>query len=521
MLHTILSEKARRYPDKPAIVHGGRRISYGDLERMTSQLASFLLCRGGLQPGDRVGIFSENSPEYAAALLGVQRARGISVDINPQYSAHEAGRIVVNSSPTVLIVESRFLPVAWEVLAANPFVRVMIVVGARGKGFELSGNSAQADAESCKVVAFDDIMTETVADHVPATGSPDEIASIVFTSGTTGAPKGIMLSHANFMANACSIVEYLRLTADDTVMCILPFCYSYGKSLLTTHLAVGGTIILENSFMYPNLVFEKMVEEEVTGFAGVPSTFAIMLNRSNIAKYRFPKLRYITQAGGHMPPAHAQQLAALFPDVALYIMYGQTEATSRLTYLDPQELSRKPGSIGKAIPGVTIDLLKENGDSAEADEVGEIVAAGGNVMAGYWNNPEETARVLRGGWLHTGDLAKRDSEGFLYVVGRRSDMIKSGAHRISPQEIEDVILEMGDIHEVCVTGMHDEILGEIILACAVLKRGCSLDEKKVQQHCRSKLAAFKIPKAVFFVPELPKTASGKVQRHLVHRQRER
>jgi acyl-CoA synthetase (AMP-forming)/AMP-acid ligase II len=270
--------------------------------------------------------------------------------------------------------------------------------------------------------------------------------------------------------------------------------------------------------MYPNTVFDKMIEEGVTGFAGVPSTFAIMLNRSNIRNYRFPGLRYVTQAGGAMSPQYARELSRILPNTQVYIMYGQTEATARLTYLEPEGLLERSGSIGKAIPGVEIDIITEGGVPASNGQEGEIVAKGKNIMAGYWNDPEQTNKVLKEGRLHTGDIARRDEDGYLYIVGRRSDMIKSGAHRISPKEIEEVILEMDEVHEVGVVGIPDEILGEAIRAVIVLKDGFESDAKKVQRYCQTKLASFKIPKEVVFARELPKTSSGKIRKFLLKEQ---
>jgi acyl-CoA synthetase (AMP-forming)/AMP-acid ligase II len=215
-----------------------------------------------------------------------------------------------------------------------------------------------------------------------------------------------------------------------------------------------------------------------------------------------------------MSPKLAKELSEILTNTQIYIMYGQTEATARITYLDPQDLFKKIGSIGRPISGVEVEILKNNGMPAGVGEEGEIVVKGKNVMAGYWNNQKETKKVLRKGKLYTGDIAKIDSEGYLYIVGRRSDMIKSGAHRISPKEIEEVIIEMNEIHEVAVVGIKDEILGEVIKAIIVLKDGMEIDPKKVKRHCQTKLALFKVPKEVIFVDELPKTRSGKVRRHL-------
>lgn len=499
-------------PAKTFVMQGQRRVTYGEIEQKTTQLASFLISRG-VKKGDRVGILSENSPEYISAYFGIQKAGGIAVDINYQYSAREIEKILNHSLPTVVIAERKYLDAVISSVTKTPSVRTVIGIDRTSRKQSLPGAIAGCSSGSPSYISLDEVVDrDCTSCAFPAT-NPGDIAAIVYTSGTTGEPRGVMLSHQNFVSNAQSITSYLQLSEKDSVMVILPFCYSYGKSLLMTHIMAGGTLILENSFMYPNMVLNKMIEEGVTGFAGVPSTYAILLNRSNIRNYQFPKLRYLTQAGGAMPPQHAQQLQQVFPDSRIYIMYGQTEATARLTYLEPCELVRKAGSIGKAIPGVTIELIKEGNIQAYIGEEGEIVASGNNVMVGYWNNPEETRKALRNGKLFTGDMARMDEEGYLYIVGRRSDMIKSGAHRISPKEIEEVIVELTEVYEVAVVGIDDEILGQAIKAFVVLKDGATLDAKKVKQHCRSRLASFKIPKEVVFVPDLPKTSSGKVRRY--------
>ncbi len=295
-------------------------------------------------------------------------------------------------------------------------------------------------------------------------------------------------------------------------MVILPFHYSYGNSLLTTHVMAGASLVLENSFVFPNVVLDRIEEERVTGFAGVPSTFAILLNRSNLRKRAFPSLRYVTQAGGAMSPKLAGDLREALPGTDVFIMYGQTEATARLTYLDPSELLRKAGSIGKAIPGVRITLRKEDGAPASSGEVGEIVAEGDNVMAGYWNSPAETEAVLKDGRLHTGDLAQEDEEGFLYIVGRRSEMIKTAGHRVSPKEIEDVISGIPGIHEAAVVGVQDEMLGQAIRAFVVCDPGVDLAARDVLKHCSESLEPFLVPRDVVFLDGLPKSSSGKVDR---------
>ena len=514
MLHSFITQRARLKPDSIAVIQGQRQVSYLELEQNIARIASFLL-RNSVSKGDRVGILSKNSAAYIAAYVGIQRVGGISVDINFQDSSHEIKTIINHCAISVLIVEHTYASVAAEAVRETPSVRIMIEIEKLPGG---TPGVTEKFPSHIRYATWGEIQGDGSDNDMPALLTGTDIASIVYTSGTTGKPKGVMLSHDNYLANARSIIEYLRLTEHDKVMVVLPFCYSYGKSLLTTHLLAGGTLVLENSFMYPNAVFDKMVEEGVTGFAGVPSTFAIMLNRSNIRNYQFPNLRYVTQAGGAMSPQHARELSLILPNTQVYIMYGQTEATARLTYLEPDGLLNRPGSIGKAIPGVEIDIVGEEGVSVGNGQEGEIVAQGKNIMVGYWNDPEQTSKVLKEGRLYTGDIGRKDEDGYLYIVGRRSDMIKSGAHRISPKEIEEVILEMHEVHEVGVVSVPDEILGEAVRAVIVLKEGYEQDVKKVQRYCQTKLASFKIPKEVVFTDDLPKTSSGKIRKFLLKEQ---
>jgi len=487
LLHEYLTSSALRQPEKVAVIQGKRRIAYGDLLGRTETFAG-LLRNAGFPRGGRVAIVLENSPEYVVACLGALMAGGVAVPLGQQITERRFATILTDCRPAVLIAPRLLV----ESFAGIPVVRdVSLVIPAERLN---EGNPAPAGNPSI------------------AGRSGDDLALLLYTSGTTGEPKGVMLTHRNLTANAESIVEYLGLSEADKVMVVLPFHYSYGNSLLTTHLMVGGTLVLENRFVFPNLVLEKIREERVTGFAGVPSTFAILLNRSSLRKNSFPSLRYVTQAGGAMSPRLARDLREALPGTDVYIMYGQTEAAARLTYLDPSELIRKAGSIGKAIPGVRITLRRKDGAIASSGEVGEIVAEGENVMAGYWNNPDATKAVLEEGRLHTGDLARADEEGFLYIVGRRSEMIKTGGHRVSPKEIEEVISGMPGVHETAVIGVPDEMLGQAIRAFVVREPGGAVSMKDVLKHCSENLEPFLVPHEVVFPDELPKSPAGKVDR---------
>ena len=486
LLHEYLKSSALLRPEKVAVIQGKRRVSYKDLLEKTEAFGG-VLRNAGLARGERVAILLENSPEYVIGCFGSLMAGGVAVPLGEQITGRRLATILNDCRPAVVVAPTLLI----ESFAGIPEMQdVKLVVPAERMS---EGNNA-AGGPDCEGL------------------SGNDLALLLYTSGTTGEPKGVMLTHRNLTANAESIVEYLGLTDVDKAMVVLPFHYSYGNSLLTTHMMVGGTLVLENRFVFPNLVLDRIREDRVTGFAGVPSTFAILLNRSNLRKNTFPSLRYVTQAGGAMSPMLAQDLREALPGTDVYIMYGQTEATARLTYLDPLELIRKAGSIGKAIPGVRITLRGEDGTFPSIGEVGEIVAEGKNVMAGYWNNPDDTKAVLKDGRLRTGDLAKTDEEGFLYIVGRRSEMIKTGGHRVSPKEIEEVISEMPGVHEVAVVGVPDEMLGQAIRAFVVREPGGSVSTKDVLKHCSENLEPFLVPHDVVFPDALPKSPTGKVDR---------
>ncbi len=322
------------------------------------------------------------------------------------------------------------------------------------------------------------------------------------------------MTHRNIVSNSSAICEYLRLTDNDRQMVVLPFSYVMGKSLLNTHIAVGGTVVINNTFMYPATVVKQMIEEKVTGFFGVPSTFAYLLHRSPLAKFRdqLSSLRYCSQAGGHMSDQIKRELRQVLPDhTEIYIMYGATEASARLTYLDPSKYLEKMGSIGKPISGVTIKVIDENGNELPAGQVGELVAGGPNIMQGYWKDPEATARVLDKNGYHTGDLGFHDDEGFFYVTGRKDEILKVGGHRINPQEIEDALMSTELLIETVVLGIHDEILGRKLVAC-VSARDASITKDEILRALLGKLPRYKLPEDIYFFASLPKNANGKIDR---------
>jgi acyl-CoA synthetase (AMP-forming)/AMP-acid ligase II len=322
-----------------------------------------------------------------------------------------------------------------------------------------------------------------------------------------------MVSHGNIVANTDSIIAALGLRETDRMMVVLPFHYCFGASLLHTYLKVGATLVLDNRFAYPEVVLQRMQETECTGFAGVPSHYQILLRNSSLAARSLPGLRTLLQAGGHLAPSFLRELQSALPSARIFVMYGQTEATARLSCLPPEMVAIRPDSVGKAIPGVKLRVLKESGEEARAGEVGEIVAEGDNIAQGYWHCEAETENSFRNGRLCTGDLATVDADGYLYIVDRAKDFLKRGGTRVSTRHIEDRILECSELLEVAVVGVPDEVLGEAIRAFVVPR---SLDDtecaKRVRSYCKRNLPSPLHPRDIIVVPALPKNSSGKVLR---------
>jgi long-chain acyl-CoA synthetase len=493
----MLQNSVQKVPDADAIVYGQARISYAQLWTTTLSVTNFLRTHG-LQKHDRIAILIENSPEYVATYYGAQAAGGVVVGLNTTAKARDLENWIRHCGATWLFVNSR-----------HPELPSLLQTCSKDFKIVLVGENNTIQSE----YTWENIINNTnkYFDLSKITDSNDA-AAIIYTSGTTGNPKGVTLSHKNLVTNIQSILSYLRLTAKDRILNVLPFYYTYGNSVLHTHLAIGGSIVLENSMMYPHRILEKMVSEKVTGFSGVPSTFSLLLGRTSLRDYDLSSVRYMTQAGGPMPPANIKQLLEELPHIQFFVMYGQTEASARLTYLPPEKLFEKMGSVGIPIPGVKIEIHSEQDKVVDVGVTGEICANGDNIMLGYWKDPNGTKQVLKNGWLHTGDLAHMDSDGFIYIDGRSSEMIKSGANRISPKEIEEIIAELPEVQEVAVVGVADDILGQIIKAVIVPKPGYSLESKVVQAYCKNNLASYKIPKIIDFIDEIPKTASGKIKR---------
>lgn len=502
MIQNYLAETAKRIPDQPAIVLDGVETTYGELNRKATALA-WKFRESGLRKGDAVMMLMDNGAAYAAVFFGVLQAGGFLVPLNPANTAESVRYVANHCGARFVVCTARALELLEEWwMGSRPFMDTECDALAPDIAWGEVGNRGMTGREE-------------VSD-------PEETALVLYTSGTTGKPKGVVLSHRNLKANTGSILAYIDLRPADRTLAILPFYYSYGNSLLMTHVASGATLVVENKFALVNRALQTLRKEEVTGFSGVPSHFSILLGRSKFLEQEWPHLRYLTCAGGGLPPAHIEKLRTALPDVRIHVMYGQTEGAARLSSLDPALVDVKRGSIGKGIPGVALRVVDADGiDVAPGGgEVGEIIAAGENIMKGYLGDPEATAEVLRGGWLHTGDLATVDEEGFVYICGRAKEFIKSGGYRISPQQVEEAILELPDVIECAVVGVPDPILGEGILAYVVFRSPSGAADPKggLVNHIRERLPHYMVPTRIEPIDVIPKTESGKQKRVLLKEQ---
>ena len=512
-INHFLENAAQQTPDKEAVWYKDRWMTYAEIDSLSNKVANYLKEKD-IRRGDRVAILYENSFDYVIAYFAVLKAGAIEVSLNTEttvdtltYALHDTGAkgLITNKK------HSRHLVPA---LRKSPDVREVIV--------EQQDVSAYEEIGHCDQIRLSEIYESGCAHPPGIRGIDVDLASITYTTGSTNIPKGVMHTHFNVVSNTRSIVEYLALADRDRIMVVLPFFYIYGKSLLTTHFYVGGSLVIDNRFVFPEVVLDTMKRMEVTGFSGVPSTFLILLNRSRVREYTFERLRYVTQAGGSMAPSVQQKVAEVFAPARLFIMYGATEAAPRLAYLDPDMLPSKWGSIGKAISNVELFVADEHGNPLPPHCEGQIVARGSNLMVGYWNDPIETARVFKDGLYYTGDIGRMDEQGYLYVVGRSKDIIKAGGFRISAKEVEDALLEIDEIHEVAVIGVDDPILGEAIKAFIVLRDHAELTQAQIKQALKELLPVYKQPTTIEFIDSIPKGKSGKIlkmelkKRHGVH-----
>ncbi|MDP3914544.1 MAG: AMP-binding protein [Bacteroidota bacterium] len=467
---------------KKNLIFGSQEnISYQEIYESSSQVARYLHKRIG--QGNCIMLISQNSSFFIIAYLGILKSGNICIPLNPS------------------IEQNNFSYIQNKTKCSLGFFSKLVLK-------KLSVPIEIISEDNLSIILKDN---ETEHFELKVDFNENQIAEILFTSGSTAKPKGVMLTHKNIITNTNSIIQYLNLSENDIMLVVLPFFYCYGLSLLHTHIRAGGQLVLNNNFILLASTIGNIKKYNCTGFAGVPSHFQILLRKNNLFRStKFPSLRYVTQAGGKLPNTFIKEFIDSFPSISFIVMYGQTEATARLSYLPPEKLSEKMGSLGKGIPGVQLRVVNSKGDNVLPGEIGEIIAQGENVMLGYFGDKNETSVALRDGWLYTGDLAKIDEEGYIYLTSRKKEIIKVGGKRVSPKEIEEVIDMIPGVIDCTIEAVDDVIMNQAIKATIITSdRADGLNEEFVKQFCAERLSRYKIPSIINFEKELKLSATGK------------
>jgi len=512
LVHEFLENSAKRLPDKTALIFQDQRLTYKQIDERANQLAHALI-NAGWKKGDRVSILLDNSPEAVISLFGSLKAGGVFSTLSATLKSKKLEYILNNS-------ESSFLVSQWQkdeiVSKAVENVKCL-------KAVILCGNTNKKTPHSSTKINF----TEWNAFINPQQNSKPKIqcididlANIIYTSGSTGNPKGVMMTHLSMASAATSITQYLKNIETDIILNVLPLSFDYGLYQIIMASMFGGTVVLEKSFAYPYVVIDKIIKEKVTGFPIVPTILAIILQLKDLKKYNFSHLRYISNTGAALPVNHIKILRDIFPNVKIYSMYGLTEC-KRVSYLSPEEIDKRPSSVGRGMPNEEVYIVNEKGERVGPGVVGELVVRGSNVMRGYWKSPEESDQVLKSGLypgekvLYTGDLFKMDDEGYLYFVARKDDLIKTRGERVSPKELENVLHEIDGVAEAAVIGVPDKILGKAIKIFIVTNGGKDLTEKEIIKFCQDNLESFMVPKYIEFIDSFKKTSSGKIDKKVL------
>ena len=500
LLFDLLANSAKRFPEKTALIFPGQSITFRALDQQSSQVAARLR-KLGIGPGARVAILHENALAAVIFFWGVVKSGAQVVDVPCLAGCETIAGILAESEPAAIVASERQLR---RLSAANADFLPPIVLT------EQTTQAALLGRDHHELAAITQIEpTEFEHPHV----AERDVALIIYTSGTTGRPKGVMLSHRNLISNIVAVNRWMALTSNDSMLVVVPLHFIHGRMQLLTHALIGGTIVFSAGFQFPQAVADEMAKFRVTGFSGVPYHFSMLLERTTVPAAPPPHLRYVIVTGGAMAPHRLQKLSAALPGVAIHIGYGQTETSPRITNLGPSEVLSKAGSSGLPIPGVHVEILDEDGEAVEPGIVGEVVVSGPNVMCGYVSGDEITSgKIDRLGRLHTGDLGKLDRDGYLYLVGRSSEMIKCAGERVFPREIEYVLDAHPAIRESAVVGIPDETLGERIVACVALHPGAEVKIEDIRTHCLKSLPLVRVPREIRFSHGLPKTSSGKLSR---------
>ena len=470
-----------KYPKDLALITESTEYTYEVLHSKTHGVAERLV-NWGIHEGDFVGLWMENGAEFITCYYGIQHIGAVVVPIDPMAVTRETEFIIKNAGCRLLLTSPHYAESAEELRQHLPDIQIVVL------------HARLSDGRS--------------TEPYPLTANENSLAKIIYTSGTTGTPKGTMLTHGNLMANIESVAEVLNIHADTRMLCILPLFHSFAAMVnMLTPLAKGGKTVLLRQFR-PETTMRAVETYRITTLCAVPSMFLYLAKIDPAVKYDLSTLQNIVSGGAGLPPKIGEVFFKRFGK-EIHEGYGLSEA-SPVVAVNPLDQKNVTGSIGLPIPGVEVKIVNERGETLPTDEIGELAVRGKNVMQGYLNLPEETAQVLKKGWLLTGDMAQMDANGYVYIVDRKKEMVLVRGHNVYPREVENILYQHPGIAECAVVGAPDDKSGEVVRAVVVPKEPGTLTPKEIREFCADKLTSYKIPKIIEFMDALPKTTTGKI-----------
>ncbi len=511
LLPDLILHSARIGPNRPAVSRKDKSLDYAALAEKTHAVAQGFL-RLGLARGERVAVYLPKLLENVTSLFGTALGGGVFVPINPLLKADQVAHILRDCNVRILVTSSDRARLLAEVLAECYDLNSVVVIEGAQKNLP--------DIAGAEVLSWHE-FTAQPASQRPHRVIDSDMAAILYTSGSSGRPKGVVLSHRNLLAGARSVARYLENTPDDRLLAVLPLSFDYGLSQLTTAFSVGASTVLMD-YLLPRDVIRTVASEGITGLAAVPSLW------NQIATLPWPSeaqasLRYITNSGGALPRSTLAALRRALPDIKPYLMYGLTEAF-RSTYLPPEELETRPDSMGRAIPNAEVMVVREDGSPCLPGEPGELVHRGPLVAMGYWNDAKRTAERFRPApgqeagiplpemAVWSGDTVKMDEDDYLYFIGRKDDMIKTSGYRVSPTEVEEVLYASGLVGQAVALGIPHPIMGQAVVAVVTPVTGKEVEIQALLNHCKQKLPSFMVPAHIRVQQDLPSNPNGKIDR---------
>ena len=492
-LNELWAAAVAQFGDRTAVAHADRAYTYRELERLIGAFGGSLRGTLGIEPGDRVALIMPNCLQSIVCYLGAIRAGAIALPVNVRLKAQEMRFILQDAGAKAVVADRAVWPTVREAVEGLDALATVVGIGFAG------GN----------VIALEELLQSGDA-AAPSEAGADDVAAIIYTSGTTGLPKGAMITHGNVLFNVQSTIRGHGFRPDDVHILAVPLFHVTGLNTIMPTAFHQGARVVVTARIAPREILELIERHRATTFLAVPTTMILLAQTPGVAAYDLSSLRLVAYSGAPMPVRTIQQLRAMLPGVELHNFFGLTETTSVTTVLEDEQALRRPESVGRAVPGLEIKVVDDGGRTLPSGEVGELLVTGPSVVKGYFNRPEATAEAIADGWLHTGDSAYVDEDGYVFLQGRKSEMILVGGENVYPVEVENVLSRHAAVAEAAVVGSPHPILGEVVKAVIVLRSGARAGERELKRLCAEHLASFKVPHVVEFRDSLPRNPSGKV-----------